>query len=134
MLTEVNETASNVSEYDNTSAPCRPCTASMAIHHNDTPRLKPPMRNAAATARRHGTDRCHAAWTSHNTGAGAIIASAVALGDPTVKITNAKTAGSRHLVRVADRTVSPTNQPTDAHGSSISDVRDRYGRMYGESW
>ena len=134
MLTEVNETASNVSEYDNTSAPCRPCTASMAIHHKDTPRLNPPMRNAAAMARRHGTDRCHAAWTNHSTGAGAIIAKAVALGDPTVKITNAKIAGSRHLVRVADRTVSPTNQPTDAQGSSISDVRDRYGKMYGESW
>ena len=92
------------------------------------------MRNAAVMARRHVIERCHAACTSHSTGAGAIIASAVAFGDPTVRMTNAKIAGSRHLVRVAERIVNPTSQPTEAQGSNMSEVRDRYGRMYGDSW
>ena len=70
-------------------------------------------------------ERCHAACRSHSIGAGAIIISAVAFGDPTVKTTSAKIAGSRHRVRVAERIVSPTNHPTAAHGSNISEVRDR---------
>ena len=37
-------------------------------------------------------------------------------------------------LRVAASTVSPTIQPRPAHGSSIADVRDTYGRTYGESW
>ena len=80
---------------------------------------------AVTVARRHVIDRCHAACSSHSTGAGAIIASAVAFGEPTVKITNAKIAASRQRLRVAARIVKPTNQPSDAHGSNISDVRDR---------
>ncbi len=50
------------------------------------------MRSAVVSARRQVIERCHAACSSHNTGAGAIIASAVALGEPTVKMTNAKMA------------------------------------------
>ena len=83
------------------------------------------MRSAVVRARRQVIERCQAACSSHNTGAGAIIASAVALGEPTVKMTNAKVAASRHFERVAARIVSPTSQPTDAHGKSISDVRER---------
>jgi hypothetical protein len=76
-------------------------------------------------ARRHVIVRCHPACTSHSRGAGAIIASAVAFGEPAAKTTNAKIAASRHRVRVAARIVRPTSQPSAAHGNSISDVRDR---------
>jgi len=39
-----------------------------------------------------------------------------------------------HFDRVAAAAVRPTIQPSPAHGSSIADVRDTYGRRYGESW
>jgi hypothetical protein len=53
----------------------------------------------------------------------------VALTAPTVNTTRAASAASRHRVRVAAPTVKPTIQPTAAHGSSIADVRETYGRM-----
>ncbi len=62
-----------------------------------------------------------------------IIASAVALTAPTVNTTRATPAENRHRPRCAARTVSPTIQPSPAKGSSSTDVRDTYGRMYGES-
>ena len=67
---------------------------------------------AVAIARRNVTVRCHSAWTSHSSGAGTIIASAVAFTAPTVSTTKAMSAGSRHVDRVAARTVSPVIQPT----------------------
>jgi hypothetical protein len=81
---------------------------------------------------RHVMVRCHAACTSHSTGAGAMRARAAALTAPTVKTTRANSAASRHRVRVVARMVSPTSQPTAAHGSSMTDVREMYGRMYGD--
>ncbi len=64
---------------------------------------------------------------SHRTGTGAIINSAVALMPPTVATISAKKAASRHLVgvRVAAPMVSPTSQPSAAHGSSSTEVRER---------
>ncbi len=62
---------------------------------------------------------------SHRTGTGAIIKSAVALMPPTVATISAKKAASRHLVRVAAPMVSPTSQPSAAHGSSSTEVRER---------
>ena len=75
-----------------------------------------------------------AANASHSTGPGAIIASAVGLIDPVVTTTRAASAAWRQRVRVAASAVRPTSQPRPAHGSSIADVRDTYGRRYGVSW
>ena len=73
--------------------------------------------------------------SSHSTGAGAIIIRAVALTAPTVTTTSAHEGGVAPL-RAGSRppTVRPTIQPSPAHGSSIADVRDTYGRRYGVSW
>ncbi len=96
----------------------------MTIHHSETASDSTPMRRAVDTARRHAICRCHAAASSHSTGAGAIIISAVALTAPTVATTSAARAAWRQRVRVAARTVSPTIQPSPAHGSSIAEVRE----------
>ena len=104
----------------------------MTIHHSDTSKLSEPSLTAVMTAARQLMVRCHAACTNHSTGAGAINARAVALTAPTVSTTSANTAASRHRVRVVARMVKPTSHPTAAHGSNMTDVRDTYGRMYGE--
>ena len=62
-----------------------------------------------------------------------IIANAVALTAPTVNTTSATPAANRHRPRCAASAVSPTIQPSPAKGSSSTDVREMYGRMYGES-
>jgi hypothetical protein len=56
----------------------------------------------------------------------------VALTAPTVATTSANSAGSRHPLREAALMVRPTSQPTPAQGNSITEVRDTYGRMYGD--
>ncbi len=105
-----------------------------AIHHDDTASESPPMRAAVAAARVHVIRRSSAVTSSHSTGAGAIIKSAVALTAPIENTTRAARAAWRQRVRVAASTVSPTSQPRPAHGSSIADVRETYGSRYGESW
>ena len=59
---------------------------------------------------------------------------AVALTAPTLTTTSATSAASRQRVRVAAPIVRPTIQPSPAQGRSMADVRDTYGRRYGESW
>jgi hypothetical protein len=61
VLTEVSDTASSVSEKASTSAPWRPCTTSITIHHSETTTLSEPMRSAVTIAVRQVTVRCHAA-------------------------------------------------------------------------
>ena len=129
----VSDTARKVSENASTSAPWRPCTTNMTIHHSDTSTLNTPIFSAVMAARRQVMVRAHAAWTSQSTGAGATSARAVAFTAPTVSTTSAASAASRHRVRVVARMVRPTIQPTPAHGSSITDVRDTYGSTYGDT-
>ncbi len=108
--------------------------ATIVIHHADTTSDNPPIVSAVVVARRHVISRRPAANASHSTGPGAIIARAVGLIDPVVTTTRAASAAWRQRVRVAASAVRPTSQPRPAHGSSIADVRDTYGRRYGVSW
>src|SRR5690606_25460378 len=103
------------------------------IHHDDTASDSPPIFAAVTAAARHGMSPCAAATTSHSTGPGAIMRSAVALTAPTLATTSAATAAYRHRRRVAASAVSPTSQGSPAQGSSIALVRDTYGSRYGDS-
>src|SRR5690554_5114163 len=96
----------------------------MAIHHNDTPAESAAVRTATRAASRHGTNRPQAACSNQSTGAGTIIARAVALTAPTVNTTRAITAGHSQVRRRVASTVDPTIQPSPAQGNSITDVRD----------
>ena len=107
---------------------------SITIHHSETPIDSTPTRTATSAAARQVTSRCQALWTSQSTGAGTIIAKAVALTAPTVSTIRAIAAGSPQVRRRVARTVKPTIQPSPAHGSSITDVRDTYGSTYSEVW
>ena len=106
----------------------------MAIHHSDTAVDNNATLPAVAATRRHVTSPRHRAWSSQSAGAGMIIASAVALTAPTVNTTSAMSAGCRHRPRRAASTVHPTIHPSPAQGSSSTDVRDTYAKMYGDSW
>ncbi len=128
-------TDSSDSEYASTSAPRRPWIASIAIHHNETARASPPILAAVEAARGHVICRSAAATTSHSSGAGTIIIKAVAFTAPTVNTTSAARRGVPPAAWMSPRpTVSPTIQPSPAHGRSIADVRETYGRTYGASW
>ena len=93
------------------------------------------MRSAVVAARRQVIVPPIAAVSSHSTGAGAIISSAVALTAPTVHDDERGEGGVAPAACAWRRaTVRPTIQPSPAHGSSIADVRETYGSTYGESW
>src|SRR6056297_2682957 len=120
----------------------------MPIHQSETTDETTPMRNAVVVAWRHVSDRCHAAWTSHNSGAGMINTTAVAFTAPIVATIRAIAAGSRHLMSrslqafpgvgnapaAPARIVSPTIHPSAAQGSRSNDVRETYARTNGDSW
>ena len=110
----MNDTDSSDSEYASTSAPRLPWINNIAIHHNDTASDRTATLAAVASARRQVIDRCQTAWTSHNVGAGMIIASAVAFTAPTVSTTSATPAANRHRPRCAASTVRPTIHPSPA--------------------
>src|SRR5687767_9661127 len=95
---DVKLTDSSDSEYASTSAPRRPWITSIVIHHEDTARERPPILAAVMAARPHVICRSAAAISSHSTGAGTIISSAVALTAPTVSTTSAARAAWRHRV------------------------------------
>ena len=97
---------------------------SAAIHHNETAVQATAIRAAVATAVRQAMWPEATDWTSHNTGAGMIIARAVALTDPTVKTTSARSAACFQRLTVAARIVRPTIHPSPAHGNNMTEVRE----------
>ena len=109
-------------------------TACITSHQADVANARPPIRAAAPRAARGVTVRSATATSNHSTGAAAIINVAVMLTAPTLPITRAQSAASRHLVRVAAPIVSPMIHPSPLQGSSIDDVREMYGTRYGDSW
>ena len=91
------------------------------------------MRSAVETARRQVISRCHVAASSHSTGAGAIIISAVALTAPTVSTTSAASAACRQRRACrgehgeADEPAEPG--PRQQHRRRARDVREEVRRQ-----
>jgi len=107
--------------------------SSMTIHQTETPRHNTAVCPAITNARRTSIRRAQAAWINQRRGPGTIIARAVAFTAPTVTTISAIPAGAPHPRRRVATIVRPTIHPSPANGSSITDVRDTYGRMYGDT-
>src|SRR4051812_6048195 len=104
--------------------PYLPCTLRPAIHHSDTPTVRPPILAVVAAARFSVTSRRpHTANGIHSTGARPAYAREVAFTLPIVVTRRAKIAGWRQLPVRRARMTRATIHGSPAHGSRMIEIR-----------
>ncbi len=104
--------------------PYFPCAHKPAIHQNETPMVRAPMRPTAASARRTSISFViQIAYANQSTGPMPANSRAVAFTPPTSAMTTANHAGQRQPPWRPARIASPISHGSAAQGSRITEMR-----------